>query len=60
MLGQLDVAETAEAMRIPNYHLHALKGDLKGFWPATVKTNWRIIFRFEGGHVYNVDLVDYH
>lgn len=30
MLAQLDVASTPEAMRIPNYRLHALKGDLKG------------------------------
>ena len=47
-------------MRIPNYRLHALKGDLKGYWSVTGKTNWRIIFRFEGEDVYDVELVDYH
>ncbi len=60
MLAQLDVAGSPEAMRIPNYRLHALKGDLKGYWSVTVKTNWRIIFRFEGEDVYDVELVDYH
>ena len=60
MLAQLDVAGSAEAMRIPNYRLHALKGDLKGCWSITVKANWRIIFRFEGEDVSDVELIDYH
>ncbi len=60
MLAQLDVAGSAEAMRIPNYRPHALKGDLKGYWSVTVKTNWRIIFRFEGREVYDGELIDYH
>lgn len=60
MLAQLDVAGSPEAMRIPNYRLHALKGDLKGYWSVTVKANWRIIFRFEDEQVYDVELIDYH
>ena len=60
MLAQLDVASSPEAMRIPNYRLHALKGDLKGYWSVRVKTNWRIIFRFEDEDVHDVELVDYH
>ena len=60
MPAQLDVAGSAEAMRIPNYRLHALKGDLKGYWSITVKANWRIIFRFEGEDVSDVELIDYH
>ena len=60
MLAQLDVASSPEALRIPNYRLHALKGDRKGYGSVTVKTNWRIIFRFEGEDVYDVQLIDYH
>lgn len=60
MLAQLDVATTVEALRIPNYRLHALKGDLKGCWSVTVRANWRIIFRFEDDNVYDVELIDYH
>ena len=60
MLAQLDVASSPEAMRIPHYRLHALKGDRKGYWSITVKTNWRIIFHFEGKDVYDVELIDYH
>ena len=60
MLFQLDSAGSVDAMRIPNYRLHALQGTLKGHWAVTVKTNWRLVFRFENGHVHDVDLVDYH
>ena len=60
MLAQLDVANSPEAMRLPQYRLHTLKGKLAGYWSVTVKTNWRIIFRIEGGHVYDVELIDYH
>lgn len=41
-------------MRIPNYRLHMLKGEMRGYWPVTVKANWRIIFRFEGEDVHEV------
>jgi proteic killer suppression protein len=44
----------------PSFRLHPLKGDLKGFWAVTVRANWRIIFRFENGKAFDVDLVDYH
>ena len=60
MLAQLDVASSPEAMRFPQYRLHALKGKLKGYWSITVRANWRIIFRFEDGDVYDVELIDYH
>lgn len=60
MLAQLDVASSPEAMRIPHYRLHALKGDRKGYWSVTVKTNWRLIFYFEGEDVYDVELIDDH
>ena len=58
--AQLDVARSPEAMRLPRYRLHALKGKLKGYWSVTVKANWRIIFRFEDEDVYDVERMDYH
>ena len=48
------------ALRLPTFGLHPLKGELKGFWAVTVRANWRVIFRFEGGRASDVDLVDYH
>ena len=60
ILGVLHVAQTIDALRVPTFGLHPLKGDLKGFWAVTVRANWRIIFRFEDGKAFDVDLVDYH
>jgi toxin HigB-1 len=60
ILAVLHAAQTIDALRLPTFGLHALKGDLKGFWAVTVRANWRIIFRFEDGNALDVDLVDYH
>lgn len=60
ILGVLHAAETIESLRLPTFGLHSLKGNLKGFWAVTVRANWRIIFRFEDGKAFDVDLVDYH
>jgi len=60
ILGRLDVATSPEAMDLPGYRLHSLKGDLSGFWSVTVRANWRIIFRFGGGDAFDVELIDYH
>lgn len=45
---------------LPGYRLHPLKGNLKGMWSVTLSGNWRIVFRFEDGDAFDVDLVDYH
>jgi proteic killer suppression protein len=60
ILGLLDVAQDIEDMNVPTFRLHALKGDLKGFWAVTVRANWRIIFRFADGRASDVDIIDYH
>ena len=60
ILARLDAAKTPQAMNLPGYRLHPLRGDLQGFWSVTVRANWRIIFRFEGTDAFDVDLIDYH
>jgi proteic killer suppression protein len=60
ILAQLKRASQPEDMDILGFRLHPLKGDLAGYWSVTVSANWRIIFRFEGDSVTDVDLVDYH
>jgi len=59
-LTVLDDAETPQDLNFPGYRLHPLKGHLKGFWSVTVRANWRIVFRFEGTDVFDVQLIDYH
>lgn len=60
ILTLLNTAGDAKALNLPGLRLHKLTGNLKGFWSVTVRTNWRIIFRFEAGNVHDVDFVDYH
>ena len=60
ILARLDDAGTPQAMNLPGYRLHKLKGDLKGFWSVTVRANWRIVFRFEEIDAFDVELIDYH
>lgn len=57
ILARLDEADVPQKMNLPGFRLHPLAGDMKGFWAVSVSGNWRIVFRFEGGHAYDVDLV---
>ena len=60
ILARLEEASEVGNMDLPGFRLHPLKGDLAGFWSVTVSGNWRLVFRFEGGHASDVDLSDYH
>lgn len=60
ILTILDSATDPQALDLPRYRLHPLKGDLKGLWAVTVRANWRIVFRFEEADVFDVELIDYH
>jgi proteic killer suppression protein len=60
VLGRLDASTAVADMDLPGFRLHALKGDLEGFWAVTVRANWRVIFRFAEGDALDVDYVDYH
>lgn len=60
ILGYLNAARIPRDMDFPGLRLHPLTGNLSGFWSVSVSGNWRIIFRFEDGHIFDVDLVDYH
>ena len=60
ILARLDASRTASDMEVPGFRLHLLKGQLKGFHAVTVRTNWRVIFRFIAPDAYDVDYVDYH
>jgi proteic killer suppression protein len=60
VLARLDASIEPEDMEVPGFGLHAMTGDLKGFWSVVISRNWRVIFRFEDGDAYDVDFVDYH
>jgi len=60
ILAQLDVATVPSDLGLPGYGLHLLKGKLKDFWAVKVSGNWRIVFRFQDGDAFDVNLIDFH
>ena len=61
MLAAIDTASAVEEIALfPGWRLHRLKGDLAGHWSLTVTGNWRLVFRFENGDAFDLDLLDYH
>ncbi len=61
ILSVLNTAKTLDPIKaIPGYRLHQLSGDLKGYWAIWVTGNYRIVFRFEGENVFDINYIDYH
>jgi len=57
----IDSAASLESLRVsPGNRLEALKGDRKGQWSIRINDQWRICFRWQGGHAWDVEIVDYH
>ncbi len=44
----------------PANRLEKLKGRLSGFYSIRVDDQWRLIFRWERGSAFDVELIDYH
>jgi toxin HigB-1 len=60
ILSAPGAANSLQEMSLPLFRLHPLTGDRRGTYSVTVKSNWRITFRFHEGASYDVDLEDYH
>lgn len=60
-LIQLDSAVSIEDLRFPpSNRLEQLTRDRKRQWSIRINDKWRVCFRFEGGHAFEVEIVDYH
>ena len=60
LLEVLDRASSLNDLRRPGARLHKLRGDRQDFYAIDVSARLRIVFRFEGGNAYDVEVVDYH
>lgn len=48
-------------LRIPPANrLEKLNGDLKEFYSIRINNQWRIIFKWENGNAFDVEIMDYH
>lgn len=60
-LDQLDVVTTLDALKVPpGNRLHKLTGDLAGRYAIRINDQYRIVFRFEQQHAFDVRCTDYH
>jgi proteic killer suppression protein len=44
----------------PGNRLEGLRGDLAGYYSIRINDQWRVVFRWEGAHAYEVRITDYH
>lgn len=44
----------------PGNNLEALKGNRNGQHSIRINHQWRVCFIWEGGHAYQVEIIDYH
>lgn len=59
-LDQVNAATTLNDLRIPPANrLEPLHGGRAGQHSIRVNDQWRVCFRWEGGHAYDVEIVDY-
>jgi proteic killer suppression protein len=44
----------------PSNRLEKLSGNLKDYYSIRINDQWRIIFKWQNGHSFNVKIIDYH
>ena len=60
-LQMINCAVRLDDLRVPpNNRLEVLRGDRRGQFSIRINDQWRICFRFENGHAFDVEIVDYH
>ena len=59
-LSALDAISSEDDIRALRSGVHPLKGTYKGLWSLTVTGNYRLVFRWEGPDIFDVDYLDYH
>ena len=60
-LRMLNNSDSLVDLRIPpSNRLEKLKGEQKDYHSIRINDQWRIIFKWDNGHSYEVEIVDYH
>jgi proteic killer suppression protein len=44
----------------PSNKLEKLKGNLKEYYSIRINNQWRIVFKWENGNSFEVQIIDYH
>jgi proteic killer suppression protein len=60
-LDRIAAANDLNDLRVPpSHHLEKLSGDREGQHSIRTNQQWRVCFRWQGGHAYDVEIIDYH
>ena len=60
-LRLLDAAVDLEDLKVPpGNRLESLRGDRAGQWSIRINDQWRVCFRWDRGHAFEVEITDYH
>jgi len=63
-LRKLDMLDAAPDLgtlsTLPGNRLERLKGDREGQYSIRINDQWRVCFSWREGHVFAVEIVDYH
>lgn len=60
ILDALDAVASEEDIAALCGGIHRLTGQYVGLWSIKVSPNYRIVFRYSGGDIFDVDYLDYH
>ena len=55
-----DASELADVATPPGNRLEAVKGRWRGLHSIRINDQWRVVFRWEGGSAFEVQVLDYH
>ena len=60
-LDYLNAAKNLNDLKVPpGNRLEQLKGNLSGKYSIRINEKYRIVFNFEDGNAYDVEITDYH
>jgi len=60
-LDRIAAATDLNDLRVPPSHrLEKLSGDREGQHSIRINQQWRICFRWQAGHAFDVEITDYH
>jgi proteic killer suppression protein len=60
LLSMLDAVMSDSDIISLGSGVHKLKGEYAGFWALTITGNYRLIFRYDAGDIWDIDYLDYH
>ena len=55
-----DASDLRDLRVPPGNRLERLRGEMQDFHSIRINDQWRVVFRWQGGHAEDVRVVDYH